>query len=130
MRSHSLLADEADDTLKEHLMEDLDFSLVPEEAWEKLVEWYGLASGSRPIARKVVEYGLYMKHLKVEVYLLNFTLVVHPRLTEYIIKQFSRADSVGKYIWVSVLHIPFLLLTLFIAVWGNQHYVKGDYIDY
>ena len=54
-----------DDTLKDHLMEDLDYSLVPEGGWNKLLIWYGLAEGSRPIARKVIEWGMYVKHLKV-----------------------------------------------------------------
>ena len=54
-----------DDTLKDHLMEDLDYSLVPEGGWNKLLIWYGLAEGSRPIARKVIEWGMYVKNLKV-----------------------------------------------------------------
>ena len=54
-----------DDTLKDHLMEDLDYSLVPEGGWNKLLIWYGLAEGSRPIARKVIEWGMKIKHLKV-----------------------------------------------------------------
>ena len=39
------------DALKEHLMEELDYSLVPEAAWNKLVTWYGVSETSRPIAR-------------------------------------------------------------------------------
>ena len=46
-------------------MEDLDYSLLPEVAWTKLSSWYGLADGSRPIGRKVIEWGMYEKHLKV-----------------------------------------------------------------
>ena len=46
-------------------MEDLDYSLLPEVAWTKLSSWYGLADGSRPIGRKVIEWGMYVKHLKV-----------------------------------------------------------------
>ena len=76
-------------------MEELDYSLLPEEAWELLVEWYGLSDGSQPIPRKVVEYGLYMNHLRVEVYLLTFKLFLHPKLTEHICKSFSRANTVG-----------------------------------
>ena len=89
--------------LKEHLMEELDYSLVPQEGWVKLIEWYGMAPGSRPIARKVVEFGLYTKHIKVEVYLLEFKLTVHPNLTEHTIEEFSRLDSVGKY-YVAITH--------------------------
>lgn len=102
--------------LKEHLMEELDYSLVPESAWNKLLSWYGISNTSRPIARycntiiciilynngvyypyrTVVEYGLYMKHCKVEVYLLNFKLSLHPKLNDTIVKSFSRADTVGQ----------------------------------
>ena len=109
--------------LKEHLMEELDYSLVPEPAWNKLVAWYGISDTSRPIARLanitlksnhhptslpsspplslslslriVVEYGLHMKHFKVEVYLLNFKLCIHPKLNEHVIKSFSRGDTIS-----------------------------------
>ena len=81
--------------LKEHLMEELDYSLVPETAWHHLVSWYGVSDGSRPIARRVLEYGLYMKPCKVEVYLLNFKLTLHPKLSETTTEPFSRADTVG-----------------------------------
>jgi hypothetical protein len=47
--------------------------------------------------RKVVEHGLYMKHCKVEVYLLEFKLSLHSRQNDVITKQFSRASSVGEY---------------------------------
>lgn len=91
------LPDIEKEKLKEQLMEELDYSLVPEAGWEKLVEWYGMAPGSIPIARKVVEYGLYLKqHLKVEVYRLEFKLGVYPKLTEHIIQEFSRGDTVGE----------------------------------
>ena len=31
--------------LREHLIEELDHQLVPTEAWNKLVLWYGIAAG-------------------------------------------------------------------------------------
>lgn len=46
---------------------------------------------------KVVEHGLYMKHCKVEVYLLEFKLSLHSNQKEIVAKQFSRAGSVGRY---------------------------------
>ena len=33
------------DQLKEHLIDELDYNLVPTEGWEKLVEWYGIVEG-------------------------------------------------------------------------------------
>ena len=88
--------DVAKEKLKEHMMEELDYSLVPEAAWQKLIQWYGMTPGSRPIARKVIEYGLYMKHLKVEVFKLEFKLAVYPKLSKHIIEDFSRVDTVGE----------------------------------
>ena len=34
-------------------MEELDYSLLPEAAWNKLTAWYGLSQESRPINRYV-----------------------------------------------------------------------------
>ena len=49
--------------------------------------------------RKVVEYGtLNMKHCKVEAYLLEFKLCVHPHLNDIKKREFSRADSVGEWV--------------------------------
>lgn len=39
--------------IKEHLIDELDYILVPTEGWNKLVSWYGLSDGQEPIARKV-----------------------------------------------------------------------------
>ena len=104
------VSDAVEDKLKEHLIEERDYTLVPEEGWVKLIEWYGMAPGSRPIARKVVEFGFYMKHLKVEVHLLEFKLIVYPNLTEHTIRAFSRGDSVGKY--TDNTSVPLLLHTI------------------
>ncbi|KAF3859525.1 hypothetical protein F7725_021924 [Dissostichus mawsoni] len=52
--------------IKEHLIDELDYILVPTEGWNKLVSWYGLTDNQEPIARKVVEQGMFVKHCKVE----------------------------------------------------------------
>ena len=77
-------------------MEDLNYSLVPEEVWKKFVSWYGIEELSRPIPRRVVEHGLYVKHRKVEVYLVEFKLALHPDVDIVKSKKFSRADTVGE----------------------------------
>ena len=79
-------------------MEDLDYSLVPEEVWKKFVSWYGIEESSQPISRRVVEYGLYVKHYKVEVYLVEFKLALHPDVDTIQSMKFSRADTVGEYV--------------------------------
>jgi len=88
--------DQDGETLKDCLREDLDYSLVPEEVWKKFVAWYGLEKSSKPIPRKVVEHGLYVKHCIVEVYLVEFKLVLYPDVKTYQTKKFSRADTVGE----------------------------------
>ena len=91
------ISDAAEDTLKEYLIEELDYNLVSEEGWKSLHEWYGMAPGSRPIARKVVQYSLQnnIKHSNVEVYLLEFKLVVHPTMSNH---PLSGDNTVGEYI--------------------------------
>ena len=76
-------------------MEELDYFLLPESAWNRLISWYGLASNSMAIARKVVEHGMYMKHCKVEVYLLEFKLVIYPNFNNVKPHNFSRSDTIG-----------------------------------
>ena len=78
-----------------HLMEELDYSLLPQTAWGLVILWYGLSENSKPIARKVVEHGIYMKHCKVEVYLLEFRLSLYPNTESTKTRLFSRADTVG-----------------------------------
>ena len=81
--------------LRDHLMEELDYFLLPVSAWSMLISWYGLTSNSRVIARKVVKHGMYMKHYKVEVYLLEFKLAIHPNISNAKLRSFSRIDTVG-----------------------------------
>ncbi|KAI2644215.1 Ubiquitin carboxyl-terminal hydrolase 15 [Labeo rohita] len=39
--------------IKEHLIDELDYILLPADGWNKLLSWYGLSPGQEPIARKV-----------------------------------------------------------------------------
>lgn len=39
--------------LKERLVENEDFLLVPADAWHMLQSWYGLVDGQPPLERKV-----------------------------------------------------------------------------
>ena len=92
----SLCLDKTSDTLRDHLIEEIHYFVLPEPAWNMLTSWYGLSSNSRPIARKVVEHGkMYMKYCKVEVYLLKLKLTLHPNHNISKTRSFSRADTVG-----------------------------------
>ncbi|KAM9534192.1 ubiquitin carboxyl-terminal hydrolase 4-like [Guaruba guarouba] len=96
MFSHvCLLSDPETQSLKERLIEDLDYVLIPAEAWKKLVVWYGCVDGQQPIDRKVVEHGVFVKHCKVEVYLLELKLCESSDPEAVISCHFSKADTVA-----------------------------------
>jgi ubiquitin carboxyl-terminal hydrolase 4/11/15 len=76
------------------LIEELNYFLLPETAWNKLTLWYGLLEQSMVIARKVAVHGIYMKYLKVEVYLLEFKLTIHSNVNDFKRHSFSRGDTV------------------------------------
>ncbi|XP_014678376.1 PREDICTED: ubiquitin carboxyl-terminal hydrolase 4-like [Priapulus caudatus] len=80
--------------LREHLIEEVDMVLVPEEAWKRLVSWYDTVEGQEPIARQVVEHGMFVKQCKVEVYLVEFKLCQNNDLENYVTQQFSKADTI------------------------------------
>ena len=102
------------EVLKDHLLEKLDYTLLPKQAWDLLVSRYGLSQGSSPIprffnfvfwlvpyyfslkTRYVVEYGTHVKHLKVEVYLIGFKLCVHPNVRDTKTYFFSRGVNIGE----------------------------------
>ncbi|XP_036375809.1 ubiquitin carboxyl-terminal hydrolase 15-like isoform X2 [Megalops cyprinoides] len=81
-------------SLKEHLIDELDYILVPTEGWNKLVSWYGLTESQEPIARKVVEQGMFVKHCKVEVYLTELKLCEDSNMDNVVTRRFSKADTI------------------------------------
>uniref|UniRef100_A0A8D0AWA8 Ubiquitin carboxyl-terminal hydrolase n=1 Tax=Sander lucioperca TaxID=283035 RepID=A0A8D0AWA8_SANLU len=80
--------------IKEHLIDELDYILVPTDGWNKLVSWYGLTENQEPIARKVVEQGMFVKHCKVEVYLTELKLCEDSNMDNVITRRFSKADTI------------------------------------
>lgn len=42
-----------DGSLREHLVEEMDYKLLPVEAWNLLLQRFGITSGQEPIERKV-----------------------------------------------------------------------------
>ncbi|XP_075704906.1 ubiquitin carboxyl-terminal hydrolase 4-like [Rhinoderma darwinii] len=89
-----LFADPDTQVLKEHLIDELDYVLVPTEAWNKLMCWYGSVPGQQPIVRKVVEHGMFVKHCKVEVYLIELKLCENSDLDNVVTRHFSKADTI------------------------------------
>ena len=83
--------------MKDHLIDELDYNLLPEEAWLNFVSWYGLMPDQHALQRKVVEHGMYVKSCKVEVYLMEFKLSQHTDPNTLIKRQFSKGDTVGEF---------------------------------
>uniref|UniRef100_A0A8C4U7T8 Ubiquitin carboxyl-terminal hydrolase n=1 Tax=Falco tinnunculus TaxID=100819 RepID=A0A8C4U7T8_FALTI len=81
-------------SLKEHLIDELDYILLPTEGWNRLVSWYTLMEGQEPIARKVVEQGMFVKHCKVEVYLTELKLCENGNMNNVVTRRFSKADTI------------------------------------
>uniref|UniRef100_A0A7N8XSU6 Ubiquitin carboxyl-terminal hydrolase n=1 Tax=Mastacembelus armatus TaxID=205130 RepID=A0A7N8XSU6_9TELE len=79
--------------LKERLVENEDFVLVPAEAWHKLQAWYGMVDGQPPLERKVVDLP---STLKVEIYPVEVFLCLHSNIENVITAEFSRADSIRE----------------------------------
>ncbi|XP_050960538.1 ubiquitin carboxyl-terminal hydrolase 15 isoform X2 [Labeo rohita] len=80
--------------IKEHLIDELDYILLPADGWNKLLSWYGLSPGQEPIARKVVEQGMFVKHCKVEVYLTELKLCEDSNMDNVVTRRFSKADTI------------------------------------
>ncbi|MEE6480703.1 hypothetical protein FKM82_012651 [Ascaphus truei] len=89
-----LLKDGDTQSLKEHLIDELDYILLPTEGWNKLVSWYTVMENQEPIARKVVEQGMFVKHCKVEVYLTELKLCENGNINNVITRRFSKADTI------------------------------------
>uniref|UniRef100_A0A671RFS7 Ubiquitin carboxyl-terminal hydrolase 15 n=1 Tax=Sinocyclocheilus anshuiensis TaxID=1608454 RepID=A0A671RFS7_9TELE len=82
--------------LKQHLIDELDYMLLPADGWNKLLSWYGLREGQQPIARKVVEQGMFVKHCKVEVYLTELKLCEDSNMENVVTRRFSKADTIDS----------------------------------
>ena len=52
--------DQNSEELKDYLREGPDYALLPEEAWNLLIDWYGLSIHSKPIMRYLAYYQVYV----------------------------------------------------------------------
>ncbi|KAM9855966.1 ubiquitin carboxyl-terminal hydrolase 11 [Aulostomus maculatus] len=77
--------------LKERLVENEDFVLVPVDVWHKLLSWYGQVEDQPPLERKVVDLP---STLKVEVYPVEIFLCLHSNMENVTTAQFSRTDNI------------------------------------
>ncbi|XP_062606543.1 ubiquitin carboxyl-terminal hydrolase 15-like [Saccostrea cucullata] len=84
-----------DSVLKDHLIDELDYILLPKDAWNFLQQKYGVLKSDKFILqREVIEQGMFKKHCKVEVYRLHLYLKKATDQQECINKEFSRVDTV------------------------------------
>uniref|UniRef100_A0A8D0BDS9 Ubiquitin carboxyl-terminal hydrolase n=1 Tax=Salvator merianae TaxID=96440 RepID=A0A8D0BDS9_SALMN len=77
--------------LKDRLVEHEEYVLVPEEVWDKLVNWYGIEHDQPAIERKVVDLPSMQK---VEVYPVELYLCQHNDMDNPVMAQFSRMDMI------------------------------------
>uniref|UniRef100_A0A8C7IUM9 ubiquitinyl hydrolase 1 n=1 Tax=Oncorhynchus kisutch TaxID=8019 RepID=A0A8C7IUM9_ONCKI len=73
--------------IKEHLIDELDYILIPTEGWNKLVSWYALMEGHEAISRK---NRVCLKHCKVEVYLTELKLCEDGNIDNVVTRRFSK----------------------------------------
>lgn len=93
---NAALLDEFGNDIRIGLVEGLDFVLVPEFAWKLLSSWYGIVKGQQPICRQTIEFGTFVKHCKVEVYLIQLNLCNNFDLSKSVLYKFSAADLIQK----------------------------------
>ncbi|XP_024239714.1 ubiquitin carboxyl-terminal hydrolase 11 isoform X1 [Oncorhynchus tshawytscha] len=77
--------------LKERLVENEDFVLIPAEAWRNLLAWYGMVDDQPALERKVVDLP---STVKIEVYPVEIFLCLHSNMENVVTAQFSRADHI------------------------------------
>uniref|UniRef100_A0AAR2L734 Ubiquitin carboxyl-terminal hydrolase n=1 Tax=Pygocentrus nattereri TaxID=42514 RepID=A0AAR2L734_PYGNA len=119
-----LFSDQETQALKEHLIDELDYVLVPTEAWLKLVSWYGCLEGQRPIVRKVK----HCLHCKVEVYLLELNLCENDNMDNVVTRHFSKADTIGMK--PSVLAVEVQICSHCISTISHNHVFADRLIFY
>ena len=87
---------DADHELKPGLIDELDYQLLPEEGWQLLEQGYGMLDDQVPLCRRVIEQGMFVKHTKVEVYLLDLKLSSYSKPDNIIAQKVSRAQTIGR----------------------------------
>ena len=92
-----LLIDDSSVDLVVRMISEIDYYLLPSEAWEKLSTWYGVSDGQKALERKVITQGLYAKHLEVEVYLTDVKLSLSTNQDKVEVKKFSKASKLGEH---------------------------------
>ena len=69
-----------------------------------------LSAVQEPIERHVIEQGMFVKHCKVEVYLMDLKLSENSDINTVVTKQFSRAATIGESAWFEMAVVAFCIL--------------------
>ncbi|XP_021379866.1 uncharacterized protein LOC110467201 isoform X2 [Mizuhopecten yessoensis] len=83
---------ETGDNLSSNLLERYDFVALNESGWSRIVKWYGLKEGQKPIKRKVISEGLLSGALSVEIYPMKVVLACAGQRS---CPHYSKSDSLG-----------------------------------
>merc|ERR1711962_501132 len=86
------------DELRAHMIEEMDYILMPQEVWDCLHAKFGLVEGQSPVARVAREFGMFVKHVKVEIYFTELHLTIESQPEKTVKKKFSKADTIGKIV--------------------------------
>ena len=84
--------------IRNGLILHLNYEIVPEEAWFLLVNQFGYVK--KPLKRTVIEYGNFVKHQKVEVYLTEIKIAEKGNPDDTRIKKFSKSDTLEQVVKV------------------------------
>jgi len=93
---NSPLFDLTNKVLREHLLAGVNYNVINEEGWNKLINFYCLAPDQEPIQRYAVEHGRYSKEVKVEVYLIELTLSTFKDIERKVTRSYSKVNTVAK----------------------------------
>jgi hypothetical protein len=63
----------------------------------------------------VIEQGMFVKHCKVEVYLLEIKMCENSNLEKIINNSMSRADTIGKALLIVFVHVTYMYLWVHIV---------------
>ena len=102
--------------LRRDQVNESDYKLAPEEAWYKLLSWYGIGRDFIKIRRQVIEYGKSVKQCKVQAYPLE--LMAYPNENDYKIVTLSRCDTIHTLVSLirSIQHRVYQTYTCIIKV--------------
>jgi len=83
--------------IRKHMIEEMDYSFLPKVIWDQLLEDFGMVEGQSSIPRIAREYGMFVKHIRVEIYPMSIKLgrfTDDGETSDLVSRKFSRADKI------------------------------------